>query len=89
MHHGARRASRRYPLSADVEVLEPRSATGFAINASAGGIRIAIDEALAIGDLVVLRVKTESRQMVEHGRVVWVSERPDGALIGIEFVSVS
>ena len=89
VHHGARRASRRYPLAADVELLEPKPATGFAINASAGGLRIAIDETLPVGELVVIVIRTESREMTEHARVVWVKDQPDGALIGLEFVSVS
>lgn len=88
-HHGARRASRRYPLNADVEVIEPRETAGIAINASAGGMRIALDEPLAVGDLAVLRVRTDSRELIEHVRVVWTKPFADGCLVGVEFVSVS
>ena len=88
-HHGARRAARRYPLNADVEVIEPRASSGIAINASAGGMRLALEEPLAVGELCVLRVSTTSREMIEHVRVVWTKEQPDGCLVGVEFVSVS
>ena len=86
VHRGARRTSRRFPLHADIEVLEPRLATGVSINVSAGGLRVAIDEPVAVGEFCVLRVRTAAdRETIEHARVVWTRELPDGFLVGLEF----
>lgn len=86
VHRGARRASRRFPLHADIEVLEPRTATGVSINVSAGGLRVALDQPLAIGEVCVLRVRTAANhETIEHARVVWAREQPDGFLVGLQF----
>lgn len=86
VHRGARRASRRYPLHADIEVLEPCLAAGVSLNVSAGGLRVAIDQRVAVGDVCVLRVRTAAdRETIEYARVVWTREQPDGFLVGLEF----
>jgi len=86
VHHGARRASRRFPLHADVELLEPRPATGVSLNVSAGGLRVALDQSVAIGELCVLRVRTAAdRETIEYARVVWMRELVDGFLVGLQF----
>jgi hypothetical protein len=84
VHHGARRASPRMPLDADVELLEPRPGQGLAINVSAGGIRVAVDAPLTVGEHCMLKVSSE-RVTIEHARVVWVRQMPDGWLAGLEF----
>lgn len=81
-----RRASRRYPLHADVEVLDPLHAHGVVINASDGGLRIAVDAALPIGVVCVLEVKSADGDTVEMARVAWVRELRDGFLVGMSFV---
>lgn len=87
VHRGARRASRRYPLHADVELVEPVSAEGVVLNVSAGGMRIAIDRPVDVDGRVVARVVTApGRELFEKARVVWAREFPDGWLIGLEFV---
>ncbi len=78
-----RRSAERFPLNADVEVLEPVSANGVVINASANGLRIAIDKQLEKGTVCVLAVRVEDQQTIEVGTVVWSREFPDGHLIGI------
>jgi hypothetical protein len=88
VHRGARRASQRYPLHADVELVEPLAATGVAINASTGGMRVAIDKALDVDALCVARIVTEAgAEIIEKARVVWTRELPDGWLVGLQFVA--
>lgn len=81
-----RRASQRYPLHADVEVLDPLHAHGVVINASEGGLRIAVDTALPLGAVCVLEVKSGEGDTVEMARVAWVRELRDGFLVGMSFV---
>jgi len=87
VHRGARRASRRVSLDAEVVMLEPRRGYGFAINVSAGGIRIALDELVEIGEECELLLRTApDREWIERARVVWSRELPDGYVYGLEFV---
>ena len=81
-----RRATERYPLNADVEILEPFNAHGVVINASEGGLRVAIDRALPLDAVCVIEVQLEEGKTVELARVAWVREHPDGYLIGLSFV---
>ena len=87
VHRGARRASQRHPLHADVELLDPVRAQGVAINASAGGMRVAIDQPLGVDTLCVVRVVTSAgREVLEKARVIWTRQLPDGWLVGLSFV---
>lgn len=87
---GHRRAARRYPLHADVQVVEPRSVAGVTLNASAGGMRVALQNGLTVGELCTIRVSTApGRETLEHMRVVWSRELPDGWLLGLAFVQLS
>ncbi len=89
VHRGARRATQRYPLHADVELVEPVPAQGIVLNASAGGMRIAIDRPVDVDALCVVRVVTApGRELFEKARVVWTRELPDGWLVGLQFVEV-
>lgn len=81
-----RRASQRYQLHADVEVLDPLHAHGVVINASEGGLRIAVDTALPLGAVCVLEVKSSEGSTVELARVAWLRELRDGFLVGMSFV---
>lgn len=86
-HRGARRAARRWALHADIELIDPIQARGIALNASVGGMRVAVDRPVPEGTLCVLRVNTSpGRGSVEHARVVWARQQPDGWLLGLEFV---
>ncbi len=89
-HFGARRASQRFNLHADVEVYEPHHAKGIALNASVGGIRIALDQPLRVGDMCVLSVRpSPERAFSERARVVWSQELLDGWVIGLEFLGLN
>jgi len=90
VHHGARRRSQRLPLHADFVVTEPVAATGVVINASAGGLRVAVDRELEVGELLSGRVVVSAgHESMEHARVVWARELPDGWLLGLEFVPLN
>jgi hypothetical protein len=60
-----------------------RSIDGWALNVSRGGVRVILDEALEPGVQVRIAV---GEQPLRDGRVVWVQEEPDGAIVGFEFV---
>lgn len=87
VHRGARRRSSRFRLDAEVTLLEPGPGEGLVLNASAGGLRVAVDLALEVGDhcLVLVRLRS-GKTSFEHGRVVWVKELAEGCVAGLEFV---
>jgi hypothetical protein len=88
VHRGARRRFRRWALDAEVELLEPARGSGLAINASVGGLRIAVDMGVPIDHVCTLRVRTApNHETVEHARVVWSQARPDGYVLGLEFIA--
>lgn len=87
VHRGARRRSTRYVLHGEVTVTAPVEAEGFLFNASAGGMRIAIDTAVETGSTLEMRVHlTDDQQSLETGEVVWCRELPDGWLVGVRFI---
>lgn len=85
----ARRTSVRWPVHAEVELIEPAGASGIVINVSGGGLRVAIDRPLALGEHCVLRVCTADGVTTEHARVVWCRDLADGSVVGLEFVAPS
>lgn len=84
--HPGRRAADRYPLHADVEVLEPWSAHGVVINASDSGLRVALDRELPVGEVCVIEIALEEGKTVEMAKVAWTRALPDGFLAGLAFV---
>ena len=85
-HRGARRASRRFPMHAEVAVTGDRQGSGVVINVSAGGLRMAVDGSMEVGDRCSLDIRTASNsQWMEFGRVVWTRPMPDGCLCGVRF----
>ena len=82
-----RRNALRYPLNADVEILEPFNAHGVVINASQGGLRVAVDIELPLDAVCVVEVQLDEGKTVELARVAWVKAHPDGYLIGLSFVN--
>ena len=88
LHRGARRRSRRWALDAEIDLLGPVRGAGLAINASVGGLRVAVDMGVPVGQVCTLRVRTATdHQTVEHAKVVWSQARPDGYLLGLQFIS--
>lgn len=87
IHRGARRRAKRWALDAEIDLLGPIRGTGLAINASVGGLRVAVDMGVPVGEICTLRVRTApDHQTVEHAKVVWAKAQPDGYLLGLEFV---
>lgn len=83
---GARRRHRRWPLNAEVEILEPVQTRGFTINASVGGLRVAVEDALPKGGTWRARISTSERySYIEAGEVVWVAPKPGGYVAGLAF----
>ncbi|MBN1654251.1 MAG: PilZ domain-containing protein [Deltaproteobacteria bacterium] len=82
----SRRSSDRYPLNADVEVLEPLNTSGVVINVCDGGLRIAVSKELPVGAVCVLAVRVDEGETVEIARVAWSRQYADGYLVGVSFV---
>jgi Tfp pilus assembly protein PilZ len=84
-----RRHSRRRPLEAQVEVFQPANGSGFTINVSDGGLRIAVDCPLRIEEVVLLAVREEGKpERLECARVVWVRELRDGWIVGLQLIGL-
>jgi len=89
VHRGARRRFRRWALDAEIELLSPTRGSGLAINASVGGLRVAVDMGVPVDHVCTLRVRTApDHSTIEHAKVVWSQARPDGYLLGLEFIAV-
>lgn len=86
-HRGARRRATRYPLHADIVVRSPMRAEGVLLNASAGGLRVTLDHAVAEGEVLEVDVAfAEDRVARETAEVVWSRKLQDGWLAGLRFV---
>jgi hypothetical protein len=84
-----RRANRRRELDAVVEVLHPREGRGVTINASDGGLRVAVDCALRKGESCLLRISEPCGEpRLEQAHVVWSKELPDGWIAGLRIVGL-
>jgi len=87
VHHGARRGTHRVPFHAEVELVGPHAAQGVALNVSRGGVRVALEGEVRIGDVCGVRVVLDDgREAAERARVVWKRRLPDGWLAGLAFV---
>lgn len=84
-HYQARRRHARWLLNAEVSVGRVR---GLVLNASAGGLRVALDERLPDGHVDLL-VTTEANARRQRACVVWQKELPDGWLCGLRFEAPS
>ncbi len=68
-----------------MEVLQPISGQGVAINESDRGLRIAVDCALAVDETCLIRVSVPfGAARIERGRVAWLQEVRDGFIVGLE-----
>jgi hypothetical protein len=57
------------------------------LNVSRGGLRVILEEKVELGSEFDLVVQGESGLDVQRtGRVVWVQDEPDGAIVGFEFL---
>lgn len=88
-HHGARRRSQRIAIHASVCVRGPDGdAHGFTINASEGGLRVALDRAYPQDSELEVDLRFPTGDILrERARVVWSRGEPDGWLMGLAFVA--
>jgi hypothetical protein len=78
---GARReVSDRVALHAD----DGTELTGWALNISRGGVRAIVEEQIELGAVFSVVIGEDPTR--RRGRVVWLQEEPDGAIVGIEFL---
>jgi hypothetical protein len=55
---------------------------GWALNLSRGGVRAIVDEPMELGQDVWVAVGPLRKR---PGKIVWIQEEPDGAIIGVAF----
>lgn len=88
----ARRRFTRRPVNVRVVLDGKVTAEGWALNLSAGGIRVMHEDALCVGDMLRVRIdgsdglNGDGLELAGVGRVVWVKKCSDGFVSGIEFV---
>ncbi len=77
----------RREVGARIELrLGDRVVPGWALNRSRGGLRAVIEEQVELGaDLLVVIGEEPPR----HGRVVWMQDEHDGAIVGLSFLDPS
>lgn len=63
-------------------IVGTRRLEGWALNESSGGLRAIVDEGLNLGDEALVEI---SDKPARAGRVVWIQEEPDGAIVGFSF----
>ncbi len=83
-----RRQARRLPSHAPVEVLEPAGGVGVTINASEGGLRVAVGCLLRPGDLCLFIVDDSTRPSIERARVIWSQDVRDGCIAGLQLLTL-
>lgn len=84
----ARRQYARRPVNVRVLVDGTAAGAAWALNLSAGGIRVIGEQTLTVGEMVRLRIEGDAPglELAGHGRVVWVKKHRDGFVTGIEFL---
>ena len=60
--------------------------TGWALNISRGGLRAILEENVELGAEFAIAIGDDPPK--KRGRIVWIQEEPDGAIVGIEFLGV-
>jgi hypothetical protein len=71
-----------------VQVLGPAPGSGVTLNASEGGLRVAVDCVLTEGEICFVRVDDPERGAVERARVAWSRELPDGCIAGLQLLGL-
>ena len=60
--------------------------SGWALNASRGGIRIIVEDKVELGSEYEVELGSGGDAKKRKGRVVWVQEEADGMIVGVEFL---
>jgi hypothetical protein len=61
--------------------------TGWALNISRGGVRAIVEDHVELGAEFDIAIGEDPS--LRRGRIVWIQEEPDGAIVGVEFQSIS
>ena len=88
----SRRATTRREVSERVcaKLDGGRVLEGWALNVSRGGLRVILEGDVELGEEVEITVGDMAEApLTRRGRVVWLQEERDGAIVGIEFLNVS
>lgn len=89
--HATRRAGVRHEVSERVTLRRDTGETlrGWALNISRGGVRVIFEGKLCLGEELDVAVGDVEPQIATRGRVVWIQEEADGAIVGVEFTRFS
>ena len=89
--HAMRRGGARREVSTRVYFRDAEGKLhheGWALNVSRGGVRVILEEKIAVDQEFQIEVGTDDG-LARKGRVVWVQEEPDGVIVGVEFTGLS
>lgn len=85
--HARRAGGARKEVSARVSFTQGgRELMGWALNQSRGGLRAILEDPVELGEVFEVVIGDEPPR---HGRIVWLQEEPDGAIVGVSFVGDS
>lgn len=66
-----------------------REFDGWTLNVSRGGLRVILEEAVAVGDEFEVLVGPEEEGAWRPGRVVWLRDEADGQIVGLKYLDSS
>ncbi|HRG99021.1 MAG TPA: PilZ domain-containing protein [Polyangiaceae bacterium] len=85
--HAMRRGGARREVSDRVSLrANDRTLEGWALNVSRGGVRVIVEDPVALGEVFEITLGTGDDTLTRSGRVVWIQEEPDGMVCGLAFV---
>jgi hypothetical protein len=85
--HARRAGGARKEVSARVSFTQgSRELMGWALNQSRGGLRAIVEDPVELGEVFEVVIGDEPSRL---GRIVWLQEEPDGAIVGVSFVGDS
>ena len=83
-----RRAARR-PFHATIEMVQPVAGEGVTLNASDGGLRVAVDARLRPDEICLFYVKELGGEpTLKRARVAWSRQVSDGWIAGLEILGL-
>ena len=88
--HAMRRGGARHEVTERVTLRteDGRSFEGWALNVSRGGLRAILEDKVILAQRFEIEIGADDTGR-RQGRIVWVQEEPDGAIVGIEFTGAS
>lgn len=88
--HAMRRGGARREVTERVllRTEDGKELEGWALNVSRGGLRAILEDKVILGQKFEITLGADE-PLLRTGRIVWVQEEPDGAIVGIEFTGMS